>query len=79
LRLYEALSNQAAVALERGQLLEEAQRRAEQEQQARQMVDRIHRATDIEQALQATAEELSQAMNVPHVSIELSLDTPMQE
>jgi hypothetical protein len=26
---------------------------------------------DIEQALQTTAQELSQAMNVPHVSIEL--------
>jgi GAF domain-containing protein len=79
LRLYEALSNQAAVALERGQLLEEAQRRAEQEQQARQMIDRIHRAMDIEQVLQATAAELSQAMSVPHVSIELSLEAPMHE
>jgi GAF domain-containing protein len=79
LRLYEALSNQAAVALERGQLLEEAQRRAEQEQQARQMIDRIHRAMDIEQALQITAAELSQAMSVPHVSIELSLEAPMHE
>ena len=79
LRLYEALSNQAAVALERGQLLEEAQRRAEQEQQARQMIDRIHRAMDIEQVLQTTAAELSQAMSVPHVSIELSLEAPMHE
>ncbi len=73
LRLYEALSNQAAVALERAQLLEEAQRRAEQEQQARQMIDHIRRAVDIERALQTTAEELSQAMRVPHVSIELNL------
>jgi len=76
LRLYEALSNQAAVALERGQLLEEAQRRAEQEQQARQMVDCIHRAVGIEQALQVAAEELAQAMSVPHVSIEMSLEAP---
>ena len=79
LRLYEALSNQAAVALERGQLLEEAQRSAEQEQQTRQMVDRIHRAVEIEQALQTTAEELSQAMRVPHVAIQLSLKAPMNE
>lgn len=73
LRLYEALSDLAAVALERAQLLEEAQRRAAQEQLARQMIDRIRRAVDIEQALQTTAEELSHAMRVPHVSIELSL------
>jgi len=79
LRLYEALSNQAAVALERGQLWEEAQRRADREQLARQMIDRIRRAMDIEQALQTTAEELSQAMDVGHVSIELSLETPTYE
>jgi DNA-binding LacI/PurR family transcriptional regulator/GAF domain-containing protein len=72
-RLYEALSDQAAVALERAQLWEEAQRRAEREAQTRQTVDRIRRAVDIEQALQATAEELSQVMRVPRVSIELSL------
>jgi DNA-binding LacI/PurR family transcriptional regulator/GAF domain-containing protein len=72
-RLYEALSDQAAVALERAQLWEEAQRRAEREAQTRQTIDRIRRAVDIEQALQTTAEELSQAMKVPHISIELSL------
>jgi GAF domain-containing protein len=74
MRLYEALSDQAAVALERAQLWEETQRRAEQERLTRQMIDRIHRALDIEQALQATAEGLSQAMRVPHVSIELNLE-----
>jgi len=78
-RLYEALSNQAAVALERAQLMEEAQRRAEQEQTARQMIDRIRRAVDIEQALQIAAEELSQAMRVPRVSIELSLEAPIHK
>ncbi|MFQ6099775.1 MAG: GAF domain-containing protein [Anaerolineae bacterium] len=77
LRLYEVLSDQAAVALERAQLLERAQRSAEREQLARQMVDRIRRAVDVEQALQATAEELSRAMGVPHVSIEL--EAPMHE
>jgi GAF domain-containing protein len=78
-RLYEALSNQAAVALERAQLLEEAQRRAAQEQLARRMIDRIRRAQDVEQALQTTAQELSQALGVPHVSIDLDLDGPVQE
>jgi GAF domain-containing protein len=74
LRLYEVLSDQAAVALERAQLLEEVQERVEQEQMTRQMIDHIRRAVDIEQALQTTAEELSQAMRVPRVSIELGLE-----
>ena len=73
LRLYEVLSDQAAVALERARLWEEAQRRAEHEHTTRQMIDRIYRAVDIEQALQTAAEDLSQAMGVPHVSIEISI------
>jgi GAF domain-containing protein/HAMP domain-containing protein len=76
LRLYEALSDQAAVALERARLLNETQRRADREQQTRQAVDRIHRAMDVQQALQTTVEELSRAMKVPHVSIELGLEAP---
>jgi GAF domain-containing protein len=79
LRLYQVLSDQAAVALERAQLLEGAQRLAIQEQQARQMIDRIRRATGVEQALQTAAEELSQAMGVPHVSIELNPKALVQE
>jgi GAF domain-containing protein len=79
LRLYEVLSGQAAVALERAQLLERAQRRAEQEQLTRQTIDHIRRTVDIEQALQTTAEELSQAMGVPYVSIELSLEAAKHE
>ncbi|MFL7790662.1 MAG: GAF domain-containing protein, partial [Anaerolineae bacterium] len=73
LRLYEVLSDQAAVALERAELLEQAQQRAEREQQSRQMIDRIRRAVDLDQALGAAAEELSRAMGVPHVSVELGL------
>ncbi len=73
IRLYEALSDQAAVALERAQLWEEAQKRARYEQTTRQVIDRIHRALDVEQALQTAVKELSQAMNVPRVSIDLNL------
>jgi DNA-binding LacI/PurR family transcriptional regulator/GAF domain-containing protein len=71
MRLYEALSDQGAVALERAQLWEQAQQRAAQERLTRQVIDRIRRTLDIEQALQTTAQELAHAMNVPHVSIEL--------
>ncbi len=73
LRLYEALSDQASVALERAQLLEEARRRVESERLARQAIDHIRRAVDVEQALQAAAQELAQALEVPHVAIELGV------
>lgn len=79
LRLYEVLSDQAAVALERAELLEGAQQRAEREQRTRQMIDRIRRAADLEQALSVAAEELSRAMEVPHVSINLSVDASGRE
>jgi GAF domain-containing protein len=79
LRLYEVLSDQAAVALERAELLEGAQLRADQEQQARQMIDRIRRASDLDYALEAAAEELSRAMGVPHVTIDLGLEASPQE
>lgn len=72
LRLYEVLSDQAAVALERAQLLEDAQKRAEQEHVTRQMIDRIRRADEVRQALEITAEDLAQTLKVPHVSIRLS-------
>jgi GAF domain-containing protein len=73
------LSDQAAVALERAQLLEETQQRAGRERQARHAIDRIRRAVDVEQALQAAAEELSWALGVPHVAVELSLEAASQE
>jgi DNA-binding LacI/PurR family transcriptional regulator/GAF domain-containing protein len=79
LRLYEVLSDQAAVALERAELLEEAQQRAEREQQTRQMIDHIRRAADLEHALSVAAEDLSRAMEVPHVSINLSVSASGQE
>jgi DNA-binding LacI/PurR family transcriptional regulator/GAF domain-containing protein len=79
LRLYEVLSDQAAVALERAQLLEETQQRAGRERQARHAIDRIRRAVDVGQALQAAAEELSWALGVPHVAVELSLEAASQE
>jgi GAF domain-containing protein len=74
LRLYEVLSDQAAVALERAQLLEKLQTNAGREQQTRRTIDRIRRAADVEQALWAAAEDLSRAIGVPHVSVDLSLE-----
>ncbi len=73
MRLYRALSDQAAVALERAQLWEQAQERAHYEQQTRQMIDHIRRAMDIEDALQTAVTELTAAFEVPHVAIELEV------
>ena len=73
LRLYEVLSDQAAVALERAQLMEKAQRRVEQEQQALQIVDHLRRAANIDQVLQIAAEELSRSADIAHVSVELDV------
>lgn len=73
MRLYEALSDQAAVALERAQLWEQAQKRARYEQQTRQMIDHIRRALDIEDALQTAVTELATAFKAPHVAIELEV------
>lgn len=72
-RLYEALSDQVSVALERAQLLEEARRRVESERLVRQAIDRIRRAVDVEQALHIAARELGEALEVPHVAIELGV------
>ncbi len=76
LRLYEALSDQGAVALERAQLLEEARRRAEREEQVRGVIERIRRAVDVEQALGVAAEAISHMLDVPYASIELNVGQP---
>jgi GAF domain-containing protein len=73
MRLYEMLGDEAAGALDRARLLQRAQHGAQQEETLRRVVDRVRRAADIEQALRAAAGELSDAMDVPRVSIELDL------
>ncbi|HET90307.1 MAG TPA: GAF domain-containing protein [Chloroflexi bacterium] len=62
MRLYEALSDQAAVALERAQLWEEAQRRAEHEQLIGEISDHMQRAADIESLLRIAATGLNKAL-----------------
>jgi len=79
IRLYETLGDQAAVALERARLTEEAQQRAQREQLARQITEQIRRASDMKRALQTTAAELSRALAAPYVSIELNIASPEQE
>lgn len=59
MQLYEMLSDQAAVALERARLLEQAQRRAARERLIGQITDQMQRATDMEDLMRITAEGLN--------------------
>ncbi|RMF30627.1 MAG: GAF domain-containing protein, partial [Chloroflexi bacterium] len=80
LRLYEALSGQVSVALERVWLLEVARRQAEEETALRALSDRLARAMDMEALLQSAAEGLEQALRAGGVYIELGpapLDTDL--
>lgn len=62
LTLYEALVEQAAVALERARLIEETQRRADQERWLSQVSDQMQRAGDMESLLQVAAEEVNREL-----------------
>jgi GAF domain-containing protein/HAMP domain-containing protein len=70
-RIYEALSDQAAVALERARLLEVARRRVEEEAALRTISDHLAQATDVESVLRSAAEGLGQAIRAGGIYIEL--------
>ena len=71
LRLYETLSDQAAVALERVRLLAFARRRAEEEATLRAVGDRLSWSMDMRAVMRGAAEELGQALRADGVYIEL--------
>ncbi len=62
IRLYEMLSDQAAVALERSQLLEQTQRRAQYQQYMTEMTARIRASTEIETILRTAIRELGRTL-----------------
>lgn len=70
-RLYEILSDQAAVALERARLLEMSRRQADEEAVLRAVGDRLARAVDLETLMQTTADELSRVLQTSGVYFEL--------
>ena len=76
LRLYEALVDQASLALERAWLLEETQRRAEGEATLRSLSDQIARAIDMRTILRNVAEGLSEALHATGVYVELGPEMP---
>ncbi len=71
LRLYETLVEQAAVVLERARLVEEAQRRAAQEQWLSQVSDQMQRAGDMGSLLQVAAEEVNRVLGGSRAYVQL--------
>jgi GAF domain-containing protein len=74
---YRTLADQAALALEGQRLLAETQYRAQRERFIRQITDKVRSTTDLEDILEITVQELSEAMGLPRAFVRLgtSYDT----
>ena len=71
--LVEAAADRAALALESARLLEEAQRRAIREQVIGEISDSLSRASEVENILQTTVEELGRYLpNTSNITIEMA-------
>ncbi len=68
----EAVSNQAALALESARLLEESQKHAERERTLNQLVTRFARSLDFDALLQTVVKELGQLPQVTEASIHIA-------
>ncbi len=72
--LVRELGVQIGLALENARLLEETQRRAEQERLAGEIVSRIRETLDVEAVLRVAAREIGEALNLHDVTIRLDTD-----
>lgn len=68
----EAITNQAALALESARLLDEANKRVEQEQALRQLTSRFAQSLDFETLLQTVVKEIGQIPLVREAAIHVS-------
>jgi GAF domain-containing protein/HAMP domain-containing protein len=75
LRVFQSLSDQAAIAAENVRLLGEAQGRAGRERVIRQITEQMWRAVDIEGILQTTVTSLGQAVGAPRAYVRLGAGT----
>ena len=73
LRLYEMLSDQASVALERARLLEKAQRRAEHERLVSEITAKIRRPLDMDAILRVSLRELGTALGASEGLVRLGI------
>jgi hypothetical protein len=65
------------VALERAQLWEEAQRRAERERLVSELSEQMQRASDMETLMRITAEGLNQALGGSRVFVRMGTETEL--
>lgn len=71
LRLYQTMADQAAAALERTRLLEEAQRRAWREQLLGEVTSRMRETLDVETVLNTAANEIAARLDLAALDIRL--------
>jgi len=76
IRLYEALADQAAVAMERQRLLDEARSRAARERLISQVTARMRESLDVRRVLETAADEIYQALGLDKVIIRLAAAAP---
>jgi len=72
IELLEALTEQLNVALEGARLYQGTQSRAAREQLARQITDRMRRATDMDDLMQVTIREMANALGTSSAFVQLS-------
>ena len=77
IRLYETLVDQAAVALERARLLEEAQRRATREQTLSRVSARMRETLDTDMVLRTAVEEIAGALGLAALDLRLGTDAAL--
>ena len=71
IQLVQSISDRAAVALENARLLEDATRRAEQEEMISRVTTQIGSSTDFERIMQTTIQELGLALGASRSFIQL--------
>jgi GAF domain-containing protein/HAMP domain-containing protein len=69
--LVEATANQAGLTVENARLLAESQRRAQREQLAAEVTDRLRASLDMETVLQTAVREIAQRLGIAQVEVQL--------
>ena len=75
IKLLRAFIDQVALALDNAQRYEATQRAAHREQTIRQITERMRTATNLEQLVKTTAQELGERLSAGHAVLELGIET----
>jgi GAF domain-containing protein len=78
-RLYETLADQAAVAMERARLLDQAQERAERERLVSTVSALMRETLDVEMVLKTATEEISRAVGLAALDVRLGIQKDREE